>query len=86
MDRYRRPVTSTTAAIADDIKATAQDVESEAGRLAAIEAQKQTLHPGSPALVTLSREAERLAARLAKITRVETDLAEQAAANGSPSG
>lgn len=48
----------------EDLRATAQSIESDADRLAAIEDEKKTLGAADPRLLELSREAERIAKRL----------------------
>jgi hypothetical protein len=61
----------------EDRLATAQSIETDADRLAAIENEKTTLEPGDPRLLELSREAEMIAKRLVPKTVVETALVEE---------
>ena len=58
----------------EDIRATAQSIETDADRLAAIEDEKKTLPPGDPRLLELSREAEVIARGLVPKTVVERAL------------
>ena len=59
----------------EDLRATAQSIESDADRLAAIEDEKKTLGSGDPRLLDLSREAEVIAKRLVPKTVAERALA-----------
>ena len=58
-----------------DLRATAQSIESDADRLAAIEDEKKTLGSADPRLLDLSREAEQIAKRLVPKTVAERALA-----------
>lgn len=59
----------------EDLRATAQSIESDADRLAAIEDEKKTLGSADPRLLDLSREAEVIAKRLVPKTVAERALA-----------
>jgi hypothetical protein len=59
----------------DDLRATAQSIESDADRLAAIEDEKKVLGSADPRLLALSREAEAIAKRLVPKTVAERALA-----------
>ncbi len=58
----------------EDIRATAQSIEADADRLAAIEDEKTQLAPTDPRLLELSREAEVIAKRLVPKTVAERAL------------
>jgi hypothetical protein len=57
-----------------DIRATAQSIEADANRLAAIEEEKQTLPANDAKLPELSREAEEIARQLVPKTVAERAL------------
>jgi hypothetical protein len=59
----------------EDLRATAQSIESDADRLAAIEDEKKTLGSADPRLLALSREAELISKRLVPKTVAERALA-----------
>jgi hypothetical protein len=59
----------------EDLRATAQAIETDADRLAAIEDEKKTLASDDPRLLDLSREAEIIAKRLVPKTVAERALA-----------
>jgi hypothetical protein len=59
----------------EDLRATAQAIEADADRLAAIEDEKKTLGSDDPRLLDLSREAEVIAKRLVPKTVAERALA-----------
>lgn len=61
----------------EDLRATAASIAADADRLAAIEAEKETLQDDHPRMVELSIESQRLAQKLAVKTAAEVDLAEQ---------
>ena len=67
----------------DDIKATADDIATDAAKIEAIESEKARMAPDDPRLVALAEESERLAARVAKKTRVETALVNEVQDEGS---
>jgi len=60
----------------DDIRATAQSIETDADRLAAIEDEKKGLTSDDPRLLQLSREAEVISKRLVPKTIAERALVE----------
>jgi hypothetical protein len=60
-----------------DIRATAQSIEADADRLAAIEDEKKTLEVGDPRLLELSREAELISQRLVPKTVAERALVKE---------
>jgi hypothetical protein len=57
-----------------DIRATAQSIEADADRLAAIEDEKKSLGSADPKLLELSREAELISKRLIPKTVAERAL------------
>jgi hypothetical protein len=59
----------------EDLRATAQAIEADADRLAAIEDEKKSLGSDDPRLLDLSREAEMIAKRLVPQTVAERALA-----------
>jgi len=59
----------------EDIRATAQSIEADADRLAAIEDEKKALDSSDPRLLELSREAELISKRLVPKTVAERALA-----------
>ena len=60
----------------EDVRATAQSIEADADRLAAIEDEKKTLNSADPRLLELSREAELISKRLVPKTVAERALVE----------
>jgi hypothetical protein len=58
----------------EDIRATAQSIEADADRLAAIEDEKKRLKSDDPRLLELSREAESISKRLVPKTVAERAL------------
>ena len=58
----------------EDIRATAQSIEADADRLAAIEDEKKGLASSDPRLLELSREAELISKRLVPKTVAERAL------------
>ena len=58
----------------EDIRATAQSIEADADRLAAIEDEKKGLESDDPKLLELSREAELISKRLVPKTVAERAL------------
>jgi hypothetical protein len=63
----------------NDIKATGEDIATDAERIRQIEQEKVTLTAGDPRLIELANESEALAAKLAVKAKVETALVEEAA-------
>jgi hypothetical protein len=61
----------------EDIRATAQSIEADADRLAAIEDEKKTLESDDPRLLELSREAEAISKRLVPKTVAERALVDE---------
>lgn len=61
----------------EDIRATAQSIEADADRLAAIEDEKKALGSGDPRLLELSREAEIISKRLVPKTVAERALVDE---------
>lgn len=62
----------------DDLRATADSIIEDAGRLAAVETAKRDLAPGDPRLVRLSEAAETIARQILPKTRVESAIAQEA--------
>ena len=60
-----------------DLKATADSIRTDVGRLSEIEDAKQTLDAEDPAVDRLSEEAIALADRISRQTRVERQLSEE---------
>ena len=60
-----------------DLRATADSIRSDVGRLGAIEDAKQALDAEDPAVDRLSEEAIALADRISRQTRVERQLSEE---------
>jgi hypothetical protein len=58
----------------EDVRATAQSIEADADRLAAIEDEKKTLDSADPRILELSREAELISKRLVPKTVAERAL------------
>ena len=58
----------------EDVRATAQSIEADADRLAAIEDEKKLLPSDDPRLLELSREAELISKRLVPKTVAERAL------------
>ncbi len=65
--------------VAQDLKATADSIRADLGRLAEIEETKATLDGADPAVDRLSDEAVDLADRISRQTRVERQLGEELA-------
>jgi hypothetical protein len=59
----------------EDLRATAESIEADADRLAAIEDEKKALGSADPRLLELSREAEVISKRLVPKTVAERALA-----------
>ena len=59
----------------EDLRATAQSIEADADRLAAIEDEKKTIGSADPRLLELSQEAELISKRLVPKTVAERALA-----------
>ena len=68
--------------VAQDLRATSEDIAADALDLKAIEDRKSNLAPGDRRLVTLSEAAEDLAERIAAKATSETALAKEAAGAG----
>jgi len=62
----------------EDIRATAQSIEADADRLAAIEDEKKDLGSDDPRMLELSREAESISKRLLPKTIAEHALVGEA--------
>jgi hypothetical protein len=62
--------------VREDLKATADSIRTDVGRLNAIEDAKQTLDAEDPAIDRLSDEAVALADRIGRQTRGERQLSE----------
>ena len=60
-----------------DLKATADSIRADVGRLAALEDEKLALDPEDPHVDTASDEAVRLADRIARETRAERQLSRE---------
>jgi hypothetical protein len=58
----------------EDLRATAQSIEADADRLAAIEDEKKALGSTDPRLLELTREAELISKRLVPKTAAERAL------------
>jgi hypothetical protein len=71
--------------IGDDIKATADDIATDARRVHAIETEKSGLTPRDPRLIELAHESEALTAEMAVKAKTETALVETAAAEAAES-
>jgi hypothetical protein len=67
------------ATIDDDLRVTSESLEADAKRLTEIEREKQRLPADHPRMPTLSSEAERLGRTIETMTRVELDVANEAA-------
>ena len=61
----------------EDFAATSESVEDDAERLVEIEHEKQELDPADPRVDTLSMEAELLAGRIQRESRIERQLADE---------
>lgn len=61
----------------DDLKATIQDLATDAEQLAEIENKKARLDPKDPKVLALSKEAETIARDLPLKAAVETNLARE---------
>lgn len=59
----------------DDLRATADSIIADAGRLAAVETEKRGLAPGDPRLVRLSEAAEDIARQIVPKTYAESEIA-----------
>ena len=68
--------------VAQDLRATAEDIAADAVKLKELEERKAELEPGDDRLVTLSEAAEDLAERIVAKTTAETLLAKDAAGAG----
>ena len=68
--------------IDDDLRATAEDVFSDAGELKAIEKVKAALPADDPRVLPLARKAEQLGAKIAAKTEVQRAIAEEASGAG----
>jgi hypothetical protein len=62
-----------------DIKATAEDIATDAERVLQIESEKVRLRPDDPRLVELARESESLTAKMAVKAKAETALVDASA-------
>lgn len=67
----------------NDLHAISEDIAADAADLAEIEQEKARLEPENPRMLTLAKEAERLARRIVPKTVSEVDLATEAA-GGNP--
>jgi len=65
------------AQLREDFAATSESVQDDAERLVAIENEKQGLDPSDPRVDTLSVEAELLAGRIQRESRIERELANE---------
>ena len=65
------------SATEQDLKATAESIRIDIGRLAALEDVKLALDPEDPRVDTVSDEAVRLADRIARETRAERQLSRE---------
>jgi hypothetical protein len=68
--------------VAQDLRATSEDIAADAAELGALEKRKAKLAPEDPRIVPLSEAAEELAERIAAKTTSETALAKDAASAG----
>lgn len=66
--------------IAADIKATGDDIATDAERVREIETEKVRLQADDPRLLELANESEAITAKMAVKAKVETALVEEAAA------
>lgn len=66
--------------IAADIKATGDDIATDAERVRQIETAKVRLRADDPRLIELAHESEAITAKMAVKAKVETALVEEAAA------
>lgn len=64
----------------DDLRATADSIIEDAGRLAAVETEKRGLTPGDPRLVRLSEVAAAIARQILPKTKAESELAQEVTA------
>jgi hypothetical protein len=62
----------------DDLRATAEQIITDADRLASIEEEKLTLEPADPRMVVLSEAARAIAKDLVPKTLAESELAAEA--------
>jgi len=67
--------------IAADIKATGEDIATDAERVQQIEMAKVSLRADDPRLIELANESESITAEMAVKAKVETALVEEAAAS-----
>ncbi len=65
------------SAAEQDLKATADSIKTDIGRLAALEDEKLVLDPEDPRVDMVSDEAVGLADRIARETRVERQLSRE---------
>ena len=61
----------------EDLRATSESIQDDAGRLEALEEEKAGVATDDPRLSTLSREAERLAHNIAAKATVERALTDE---------
>ena len=61
----------------DDLRATSESIQSDAERLARLEARKQALDPEDPEVLALSQEVEALTVRIQKQATAEREIAEE---------
>jgi hypothetical protein len=61
----------------DDLRATSESIQSDAERLAALEARKQTLDPEDPEVLALSQQVEELTLRIRQQATAEREIAEE---------
>lgn len=73
-DRHESPEED---AAEQDLKATADSIRTDIGRLAVIEDEKLALDPEDPRVDSASDEAVRLADRIARETRAERQLSRE---------
>jgi len=66
----------------DDLRATAEAIQENAGRLQDLEAEKLRLDPADPRIVTLSEKVEAIAGGLVKKARAETELSHEVRQEG----
>jgi hypothetical protein len=70
--------------IGDDIKATADDIATDARRVHEIETEKSRLSPDDPRLIELANESEALTAEMAVKAKTETALVESVGSEAPP--
>jgi len=61
-----------------DLKATSDDIATDARRVAEIEREKGSLATDDPRLAELAAESQALTARMARMARLETTLVDEA--------